>query len=149
MTSNAMRCPCGTLDLPLEVTSSFSRISGHMIFAQNVGHRCSEALHMPYEVHVPTFYPGNTSKVADLLDTSRLNCSQPPSATALCAFATEYSQASFFVGLVTFLYPINPVMTPIAVCLLSIVMLVYAVLTLLPFSSPTALKLELAPPTNL
>ncbi|KAJ7771338.1 hypothetical protein DFH07DRAFT_953509 [Mycena maculata] len=103
MTSNAMRCPCGTLDLPLEVTSSFSRISGHMIFAQDVGHRCSEALHMPYDVHIPR-------------QQSRLNCSQPPSATALCAFATEYSQASFFVGLVTFLYPINPVMTPIAVC---------------------------------
>ncbi|KAJ7730025.1 hypothetical protein DFH07DRAFT_969344 [Mycena maculata] len=110
MTSNAMRCPCGTLDLPLEVTSSFSRISGHMIFAQDVGHRCSEALHMPYDVHIPR------QQVADLLDTSRLNCSQPPSAIALCAFATEYSQASFFVGLVTFLYPINPVMTPIAVC---------------------------------
>ncbi|KAJ7735399.1 hypothetical protein DFH07DRAFT_967209 [Mycena maculata] len=136
MTSNAMRCPCGTLDLPLEVTSSFSRISGHMIFAQDVSHR--------FICHTRSISLGNTSKVADLLDAvPRLL------ATALCAFATEYSQASFFVGLVTFLYPINPVMTLIAVCLLSIVMLVYAVLTLLPFSSLTALKLELAPPTNL
>ncbi|KAJ7785015.1 hypothetical protein DFH07DRAFT_948100 [Mycena maculata] len=125
MTSNAMRCPCGTLDLPLEVTSSSFRISGHMIFAQDVDHRCSEALHMPYKVHVPTLSLGNTSKVADLLDTvPRLlgklikdhistahNLFQP----LLFVHLPPSAHRPFFVGLVTFLYPINPVMMLIAV----------------------------------